>query len=286
MVVACLYPSVLYSQKIIDPCFLSVLDTGFYWGSADNSHNVENVCKCESREIATDMLVWNGTSWDGPLWFAFVDIVPPPGCNQRAIWMGPPSWTSNGEAFGLKFDKPLEAGKQVSFKFTYASNGSRSDGNFAPMVYTTNTPPLNNNAFANAHKVGHMPAAHNSWLTESITFVPTQAQQGDQWIILHADVSSGIVLGDCNFGDVPKSYLKDSVTFCSDEPFEVSLPIGEYYSYSWNTGSVNSKIIISEPGEYIGYMQYGLCSSSDTLIAISKDCETRLELPNVFSRLP
>ena len=72
-------------------------------------------------------------------------------------------------------------------------------------------------------------------------------------------------------------------TFCSDEPFEVSLPIGEYYSYSWNTGSVNSKIIISEPGEYIGYMQYGLCSSSDTLIAISKDCETRLELPNVFS---
>jgi gliding motility-associated-like protein len=268
-----------HGQKIIDPCFESVREIGFFYGSND----VVNVCDCSTNYIASDIMQWNGTLWYGALDFAIVDIQPPPGCNQRAIWMGEDQWTSNGEGIGLKLDQPLVANKKVSFKFTYASTGLRKDGQFSPRVYTSFDNP-GNKPYRNYHYVGSLPAAAYTWKTDSITFTPTKEQEGHVWLILHAKASPGIILGACDFPEPPdKLFPQEIEPICIGQSYTITPPKEKYYKYEWNTGATTSTLTVNQPGFYSVTIKNNICIASDTIEITYADCEVRLIMPTVFT---
>jgi gliding motility-associated-like protein len=274
----CISFSISSGQKILDPCFTSIKTLGFFYGSAD----LVNVCDCSDNYVASDLIQWNGTQWEGALEQSNLTIEPPPGCNLRAIWMGNKDWTRNGEAIGLRLDKPLETDKPVSFKFTYASAGRRSDQHFAPKIYTSSTKP-GLMGFNNYHFVGTLPPA-NGWQTDSITFITTAAQAGDSWVIIHAEVSSGIILGSCDFPEsIPKDFLNSDALFCSGQTFNLVAPAGKDYTYEWNTGSSAATLNTLTPGTYGVTVKHGFCTISDSVTIEYSNCEVRLEMPTIFT---
>jgi gliding motility-associated-like protein len=266
------------AQKIIDPCFTSVKELGFFYGSED----VVNLCGCSMSYISSDMVQWNGTAWLGSLDHANVDIAPPAGCNQRAIWMGGDVWTGEGEGIGLRLDKPLEINKKVSFTFTYASNGAYSDGMYSPMIYTYAEKPTTKK-YATYHYVGNLPPA-NGWQTDSITFTVTSQQAGDTWLILRTKGSSGIVLGNCDFSSLKiNGFLPDEEFFCIGQNIQLKAPKEKYYTYAWNTGDKTSLITVNNPGIYSVTISNANCSVSDSVSIAFADCEVRLVMPSVFT---
>src|SRR5690349_19275322 len=98
------------AQQIVDPCFASVNPIGRF----ESSEDIINVCKCEDANQSADLIEWDGTKWLGTL-TDLIDLTPPEGCNIRAMWVGYQYWTRNGEAFAMRLDKPLEAGKTYSY---------------------------------------------------------------------------------------------------------------------------------------------------------------------------
>jgi hypothetical protein len=57
--------SIIISAQQIDPCFLSIKELGFFYGSND----IQNLCGCLERNLAADMMEWNPTTqnWDGKI---------------------------------------------------------------------------------------------------------------------------------------------------------------------------------------------------------------------------
>ena len=263
-------------QKIIDPCFISVQELGFFYGSDD----VRNVCNCIDYKLATDMMEWDGDSWEGIVANNVLELAPPPGCNTRAMWMGETGWTPGGEGFSLRLDEPLEEGKTYSYTFTYASDGNGSDGNFSPKLYTNNKYEL-----IDAIYIGRMPGV-DGWTTNSFTFTAQPSQSGHNWLILYAFESSGMVMSEC---DVQKLYpddanlLGDDKLICEGDSIILSPPVNKNYEYMWNTGSQNPNITVHDPGEYNVTIQYGDCSAYSSVTVATEDCEVRLVMPNIFT---
>lgn len=125
----------LFAQKIADPCFQSILENGWFYGSVD----IKNFC-CYNElgnGFGSDLIEWNGTEWLGAKPYSDVTLPPPfESCSNRAIWSGSPGWTYGGEGVALRLEQPLKAGQVYSFTFTYASDGKGSKGGYSPKLYT------------------------------------------------------------------------------------------------------------------------------------------------------
>jgi gliding motility-associated-like protein len=269
------------SQKIVDPCFISVEELGFFYGS-DYMQNFCGDCGDE-RNKASDLMEWNsGTNhWDGSLPITNVDLPPPPDCNIRALWMGrDKDWTRGGEGIALRLDYDLVVGKTYTYKFTYASNGLYSDHNFSPWVYTAPDPPI----LFFARKVGRLPAV-DGWKTNSFSFTATkeQAQAHHHWLILLAIESSGIVLSNCMVEDPIENNEINNTTFCIGDSVTIKAAAGKFLEYQWNTGSDTSSVKVGEAGTYAVKIQQYTCTSEDSVSLNFIDCEVRLDMPNVFT---
>lgn len=263
-------------QQIIDPCFKSVKEIGFFFGSED----IKNTCNCDNDYLASDMMIWNGTAWDGVVKYNTIDTPPPPGCNQRAMWLGYSGWTRNGEGIALRLDKAIESGKTYTYTFTYVSDGNGRNGNFAPRVYTHSQFDI-----VGAFRTGNLPGVGYEWGTNSYSFTAQPAQNGHTWLILFAVESSGMILGQC---DVQKLFpeenlLGDDRLLCMGDSTLLTPPINSNYTYVWNTGSTSSSIYASQPGSYEVTIQYGSCFASSTVDIETEDCEVRLVMPNIFT---
>ncbi len=266
----------LYAQKFVDPCFTSVKYVGMYYGSDD----LVNFCgSCGDNYIGSDLLEWGGTGWYGTRPYTEIDIPPPAGCNIRAIWMGASIWTSGGEGFALRLDKPMEKSKSYTFTFTYASEGKYSDNNFSPSIYTFKDSP----SFGGVHYVGELPSVGNSWTTNSITILASDAQDGNNWVLLKAYESSGIFLSNCEVPEVFDNFLVSDTTLCEGGSLELRAIEGREYTYSWNTGSESNSISVSASGLYSLQVKNYKCVNSDSINVNFEDCEVRLVMPNIFT---
>jgi gliding motility-associated-like protein len=269
-------PLSVSAQKIVDACFTSVDHLGGFGYSDD----LVNMCSCEENSIASDLLEWDGDSWAGKWEHSLVDIPPPAGCNSRAIWMGSDSWTEGGEGFALRLDKPLVGGETYTFTFTYASDGIYSDGKFAPMVYTSKAFPL----LYFGEMVGRLPAVGYNWTTNSITFKLHELRDGDNWIIISAYESSGIVLSQCEIErPITLSLLTNDTTLCKGDNIRLQSKEGKGFSYKWSTGSTAPSILVKEPGTYSVSITNHTCTSTDSVTVSFEDCEVRMEMPNIFT---
>lgn len=268
-----------FSQNIIDPCFLSLKELGFYYGS----DYVQNVCDCTNRYLATDIMEWNGSEWLGRI-EEEVNLPPPAGCSNRGIFLGYEFWTRNGEAVALKLDTGLVAGNTYSYTFTYATNGPGSFlYPFAPVIYTRSEPVYERTVFRTAVRVGQLPGAGSGWTTNTISFTATPAQQGHDWIVLHAIESSGILLSNCELEKLPTEFLGVDRLLCDQDSLEVTAVVNPNYKYSWTTGDTTSSITITAPGNYGVTIDYHQCSTQDEVTIEAEDCEPRLIMPNFFS---
>ncbi|HEY3402420.1 MAG TPA: gliding motility-associated C-terminal domain-containing protein [Ohtaekwangia sp.] len=274
-------PSFVFAQQIVDSCFLSV-SLGRFTGSDD----IQNTCwKCTIRAFASDMMEWDPTqnNWIGKLDHNTTVDLPPPvqNCLTRAIWIGGPAWTPEGEGVALRLDKPLEAGKSYDFTFTYAADGGYSEEGFAPVIFThtyyglpPNTPAI----------VDTLPRAFNSWETNTLTFTATQKQHGHTWIILLAYDGSGTLLSNCKQSQpFPDKFLPDDLLLCEGDSVTLSVPDVPNMTQEWSDQSTGSSLTVDKPGEYSVEVNYFYCSGRDTTRIFPRDCDVRLTMPNVFS---
>ncbi len=269
----------LQGQNIVDSCFLSIKTLGKYAGSAD----LVNVCHCDNYYEASDLMEWNEVtkSWDGKLPNnPTVNLPPPPGgCLSRAIWVGSPGWTPNGEAFALRLDQPLEAGQKYSFPFTYAADGRDSEEGFAPLIYTYYEPKF----FSN-YALDTLPKAQNEWITNSVSFTAAQKQDGHNWLIIHAYDKSGTILSGCKQRNpIKKNFFAGDTALCQQESIRLHAPYGNSFTYEWNTGDQSDSIDANEPGKYSVAVKYYNCQEKDSINLIATDCEVRMNMPNIFT---
>lgn len=267
-----------FGQSIADPCFQSI-PAGQFYGSED----IQNICLCRSSNIAADMLEWDSQAneWLGMFDGSEVFREPPPGCNQKALWIGSKRWTQGGEAFALRVTSTFEAGKAYSYTFTYASAGRDGNGNFSPLVYTSGEkyPKINETYY-----VGNLPST-DYWNTATITFTATEKNAGHYWLIIHSPECSGLILSNCNITNPIREDLieESSLLFCQGDRIQIQGPNNPSYQYHWSTGATGSSIYVTESGTYTLDITNSSCTSSDSIEINFKDCETRLIMPNIFT---
>lgn len=268
----------VYSQQIVDACFTSIDSLGKFW----NSKDIVNLCKCNIRREAANLIEWDGRQWNGTIEGSLLMRPPPAGCNVKGLWIGYTGWTGNGEAFGLRLDKPLVAGKTYTFTFTYARDGTpwiSPSIPFSPIVYTYRGYP----ALFDARSIGRLPPTFD-WTTQSFTFTAAPFQDKHDWIILHAYESSGTILSNCLINDaIENKFLIRDTTICMGTPIELRATKRDNFSYLWNTGSTESNITVNEPGIYSVVIKNYKCESHDSTTIDYEDCETRLTMPNIFT---
>ena len=246
----------------------------------ESTPEIGQVCRCLTNYEAADMLEWDGTQWVGRISYSGVDLAPPTGCNQRAIWIGHGNgWTAGGEGFGLKLDKPFVPGREYSFTFTYAHTGAGPNEPFSPRLYTNNK-----SEFADTIRVGRLPASMD-WATNTIKFVATQNQSTHDYLIIHAYEVSGIVLANCTLSENLKTpFLRSDTTLCFGEEIILHAPVNRFYTYQWSTGETTPAITVTQPGIYSVEVALPICSSTIDEVAIGFiDCSVYLEMPNVFT---
>lgn len=137
-----------------------------------------------------DLIRWTGSAWTGGWGGANITLPPPGGVvNTRAIWSGDGTvWTTGGEGFGLRLINPLVSNTTYTFAMTRVSHGTGSNGNFAPIMYTST------NGFAGT-SYGALSGVGNAWTTTNISFTATGASNGHTWIYFHTNTGSGMFLG-------------------------------------------------------------------------------------------
>lgn len=269
---------IAFGQKIVDPCFQSIANAGQYYGSAD----LKNLTCCYANILGSDLLEWNGTRWLGTMPYSEVTLPPPHNnCSNRAIWIGDPEWTRGGEAFALRLDQPLQAGITYTFTFTYASDGMRANGRFAPTVYTDD----NDLRLTRAVSVGKLPSTQGmGWETHDFSFTAQALQDGHTWLILHATESPGLVLSDClsSIENIDNTLGPDTL-ICESTSLLLRAPDNERFTYAWNDGSTDNTILATQPGLYSVQVTYGNCIESAAIQVDWFDCEVRLDMPNIFT---
>ena len=241
------------AQGILDSCFTSAPPSNTFIGSA----NLVNATDA-------DLMEWTGTDWNGA--WSNANLTLPPPCNAppvRAIFIGDQTvWTSGGEGFALKFSPPLVAGTTYTFIFTYVSHGFGSNGAFSPDVSTNTSGTIGGNAVGNL-----IPAGYN-WETHPFVFTASPAQSGDEFIIVHSNDGSGMVLNMCTetFTD-----LGPDSTICYGDSLILTAGNG-FQSYLWNTGSTTNTLTVSASGTY-SVTSFGFCDTiSDTVIVTVDPC--------------
>jgi hypothetical protein len=242
------------AQSILDSCYTSASPAMTFISSSTLINSFD-----------ADLLDWTGTMWNGA--FPNANVTVPPPCNTppvRAVWIGDgTAWTTGGEAFGLKFSPPLVAGNTYNFFFTYVSDGFGSNGIFSPEVYT------NNSGVNGGNLVGNFIPAGNTWATHPVTFTATPAQAGDDYIVIHTIVGSGMVLNLC--AETITDLGNDSLTICFGDSAVLFAGQG-FQSYNWSTGATTQQITVHNSGMYISTNQ-GFCgTSSDTIIITVDPC--------------
>lgn len=242
-------PFTVFSQSIIDSCFESPTPGTTFQGTSTLADVTD-----------ADLLEWNGTSWIGAWSNAQVNLPPPsPSCTTRAIWMGDQTfWTSDGEGFAAKLTQPLVTGTTYTFTFTYVSEGIYSNGNFSPYFRTNSITD-----FATAYPVGQLTPAGFSWETNDITFTATAAQGGDNWIFIHSNDGSGMVLCQCAI-TLNSIDLGNDTTLCEGDTLFLSAPLF-FDSYLWNTGDTTSALGITTPGTYSVVGTLSSCTATDSV---------------------
>lgn len=242
------------AQGLLDSCFASATPSPTFSGST-----------LLTDASDADLLEWTGTFWNGA-WSNANVTLPPPCSNPpvRAVWIGDQTvWTTGGEAFGLKFSPPLIAGNTYVFYFTYVSIGFGSNGAFSPDISTNNTGGLGGTL------VGNLTPAGYAWETHPFVFTADPAQAGDDYIIIHSNDGSGMVLSLCaeTFTDLGA----DSLTICYGDSAVLYSGNG-FQSYSWNTGDTTNQITVYNSGTYIS-TNTGFCgTSSDTIVVTVDPC--------------
>lgn len=282
--ILCLVITALSAQKIADPCFQSIPENGWFYGSDD----IKNFCCHNSlgNGFGSDLIEWNGTEWLGSKPYSDITITPPPGsCSNRAIWSGSPGWTYGGEGVALRLDQPLKAGQVYSFTFTYASDGKDSDGNYSPKLYTIVEASGNKSWQQVSSLIGQLPSTKGrGWVTNTMSFTAKPEQQDHSWIVLHAFESSGLLLADC-FSSIKEVdfMLGDDQVVCENTEVQLSLSGNDYTSFLWSTGSTEPTIATNEPGIYSVVATNGNCTTSGEVRIDWFDCEVRLDMPNIFT---
>lgn len=268
----------MWSQKIIDPCFTSVKESGYFSGSS----YLINLCGgCESNYYAADLIEWNGADWVGRHEYSDVDLPPPEGCSIRALWIGPHDWTYGGEGFALKLDKPIEAGKTYSYTFTYASDGLYDNDEFRPVLYTHSN--LSSPSFSSAYFVTYFPST-DDWNTATITFMAKSFQEGHEWIIIRTLAGSGIILSNCEISLWDQlENLGDDILMCKTDSIEIGIPPRLFTQYTWSTGDTLSLITVSDADQYVITINNDYCTATSSIDIFLEDCEVRLIMPNFFS---
>lgn len=276
-----LCPTMAISQQIVDSCFLSI-SPGRYEGSGD----IENTCfKCSPRGYASDMMEWDPVnfSWIGKLPNNPTVDLPPPvsNCLTRAIWIGSPAWTPEGEGVALRLDKPLEAGKTYSYTFTYAADGAYSEQGFAPVVFTNSSYRI----FENTHAVDTLPRVSNAWETHVLTFTATAGQNGHTWLILFGYDGSGTLLSNCKQNNpFPQElFPEDDTLLCVGDVITLSVQSGSNITQEWNDFSTESSLTVDDPGIYSVEARYFHCNRHDTITVLQRDCHVVMHMPNVFT---
>jgi gliding motility-associated-like protein len=267
-----------HCQVLLDPCFISVEEPGFYYGS----ESLQNVCDCSNRHLASDLIEWNGTVWLGQEAPISVYLPPPEGCSRRAIFLGRAAWTPNGEGVALRLDRPLEEGKTYSYTFTYASDGVGSDGNFSPYIYTHSGPVDKRDVFKTGIRMGRLPGV-DGWTTHTYTFTATDLQAGHEWLILHAVESSGIILSNCVPQPVGGGMIEGDTIFCVGDSVVLRAPGGPYAGYLWSNSETTEAIKVGSPGKYSVVISLDGCDTEDEILLELADCEVRLVMPNIFT---
>ncbi len=72
--------------------------------------------------------------------------------------------------------------------------------------------------------------------------------------------------------------LPNDTALCSGDILKLDIGVGKDYSYSWNTGSADSVLIISQPGTYIATVQKACAISTDTFV-VSELIQPVIKLP-------
>lgn len=241
----------LFGQSVIDECLSSV--TPIMTSDFTSTANVANI-------RSADVVEWDGNNWFGGFVNANLTIAPLTnqiGC--RAIFLGNGStWTSSGEAIGLKLDTPLVSGILYNFDITYVSHGFGSNGAFSPLFYTNSIPTQ-----SGATLVGSLIPVGFNWETNNFSFVANASQNGDEWIILRTDSNStsGLISSFCQNCTISTPNCDISVndeTICSSEFATITATSNSTasFSYQWNVptgatdpGNVNS-FVTNIPGTY------------------------------------
>lgn len=154
---------------------------------------------------------------------------------------------------------------------------------FAPVVYTRTEPLYERSVFRTATRVGQLPGADGEWTTNTISFTATSAQQGHDWIILHAIESSGILLGNCDLEALPTEFLGSDQILCDQDSLVITAVVNPNYTYTWTTGETTPYLTVTAPGNYGVTISYHQCSTEDNVTIEAEDCEVRLIMPNFFS---
>jgi len=239
------------AQGILDSCFTSAPVSNTFIGSASLVNATD-----------ADLMEWTGTFWSGS--WSNANLTLPPPCNVppvRAIFIGDQTvWTSGGEGFGLQFNPPLVAGNTYTFFFTYVSHGFGSNGAFSPDVYTNNT------GFTGGTPIGPLTPAGNNWETHPVSFTASAAQDGDNFIMIHSNDGSGMVLSVCveTFTE-----LGPDSTICYGDSLILTAGNG-FQSYQWNTGSTASNITVNTSGTY-SVTSFGFCDTITDEIIVTVD---------------
>jgi len=236
------------AQSLEDSCFQSAAPSTTFASSTELVNSPD-----------ADLLQWDGTQWIGSWSTANVNLAPP--CNKlnaRAIWMGDQTfWTTGGEGFAAKLDQSLVSGTTYYFTMTYVSNGSYSNGNFSPYFKTNST-----SDYFSAYSVGQLTPAGYNWETHTFSFTATSSQSGHQWIFIHSNDGSGMVLSSCDSSF--SLHLISDTSFCFGDTIVLDAGSG-YDSYSWNTGDTVESISVDSAGIYSVEVSKNSCTSTDSI---------------------
>jgi len=249
-------------SQVIDSCFTSAIpDTNF-----ESSYTLANTDLYDA-----DLMEWTGTEWIGAHENANIDIVPPGNViGSRAMFIGNgETWMAAGEGFALLLEPPIVSGQTYSFDLTYVSEGSGSDGNFAPDFYTHLFPYTNG-----GYQVGNLEPASYSWVTNTVTFTADPAQDGHDWIIIHTGFtgSSGLVFQLCDVSNIICDFsIGSDTTLCVGDSLVLDATTPNA-TYVWKGGSTSPTLTVTEAGTYWVQVNLANCSSIDTITIFEDEC--------------
>lgn len=252
LIASCVFLSVIrvvFCQDIIDKCLKSVnIYKNIYKNESEQSRNVIDPYEFFiSQDVHSEhalLIVWNGERWlidsvDTERWFCFVNAWKG-NRNVKAYFVGVASQNSweylpiNPYFIGLRLDKSLEKGKEVSLTFTY-SGVQLTDSIFrylylnnpfhffAPTIYVNTEPKLLNGNKIAAKKIGTLKAVNGEkWVTETLTFIVTDSLVGNNWVLItpHNKNSVGFIT-TCNEYSYTEKQIKPKAAI-SINNFEVN----------------------------------------------------------------